>query len=182
MTIPYRIFFILISSLTIIATSNSEISHANNTTIASHLKQSNLEPILASQNISEWSELETLFKQHKKLYTLINVWASWCLPCKEELPILNQFDKNNNKWTVLYVNIDKQKDNALSFLHQNDLKIQHKTWFDPKLTLMRALKLRGVPSNLILDNNGNIISIITGVFTESSLKSFTSTIEQNDSS
>jgi len=101
----------------------------------------------------------------KKKGYVINFWATWCVPCKEELPDLSLLKKKNKKYNidVLTISIDKKdiKD-QLKFLSNNGASnLEH--FFDKEMKIFKALKLRGIPTTIIVDQNSFIISKHEGI-------------------
>ena len=96
---------------------------------------------------------------------VINFWATWCLPCKKELPDLSLLKLKLHKYKidVITISIDK-KDirDQLTFLSKNNAH-DLKSFFDKKKELYKALKLRGIPTTILIDKNGFIISKHEGI-------------------
>ena len=96
---------------------------------------------------------------------IINFWATWCLPCKKELPDLNLLGLKLQKYNinVITVSIDKKdiKDQLL-FLKNNGAS-QLLSFFDKKMVLYKALKLRGIPTTILVNQSGFIVSKHEGV-------------------
>ena len=80
-------------------------------------------------------------------YTLVNVWASWCIPCVAELPIFENIQLQHHNWNIVFVNIDSDQALAQSFLTTHGLEwVAPLTLYDKKLSIMRQLKLKSIPS------------------------------------
>ena len=105
-----------------------------------------------------------IFSDFSSKITLINFWATWCAPCKEEMPKLDKLVSilGKRQVTVLAVNIESiSYSKAKNFLDK--LKVKNfDTFFDPKLKLTRELTLKGVPTTLVLNQRGNEIARILG--------------------
>ncbi len=100
----------------------------------------------------------------KKGY-VINFWATWCVPCKEELPDLSLLKYKIKKYNidVFTISIDKKdiKD-QLKFLSKNGASnLDH--FFDKEMKIFKALKLRGIPTTILVDQNSFIISKHEGI-------------------
>ena len=94
---------------------------------------------------------------------VVNFWATWCIPCKKELPDLNKMKIENKDLKVIIISIDKKpiKD-QLNFLKKN--KVNELTaFFDQNLTFFKSLKLRGIPTTLLI-NQQKIIAKKEGIF------------------
>ena len=94
---------------------------------------------------------------------VVNFWATWCIPCKKELPDLNKMKIENKDLKVIIISIDKKpiKD-QLNFLKKN--KVNELTaYFDQDMTFFKSLKLRGIPTTLLI-NQQKIIAKKEGIF------------------
>jgi len=95
---------------------------------------------------------------------IVNFWATWCKPCKEEIPSLDNLSQNENfKNLVIFpvnienINYEKTK-KFFSNLNVKKLEI----FFDPNLNFVKELKLRGVPTTVIINKKGKEFARITG--------------------
>ena len=94
---------------------------------------------------------------------VVNFWATWCIPCKKELPDLNKMKIENKDLKVIIISIDKKpiKD-QLNFLKKN--KVNELTaYFDQNMTFFKSLRLRGIPTTLLI-NQQKIIAKKEGIF------------------
>jgi cytochrome c biogenesis protein CcmG/thiol:disulfide interchange protein DsbE len=88
--------------------------------------------------------------QLDKFY-LLNIWSSWCVPCRKEHPILMEL-KNNDKLKVIGMNYKDSKENAKNFL--NELGNPYdKIIFDSKGTNAIEWGAYGVPESFLINNN-----------------------------
>jgi len=115
---------------------------------------------------------------YKGTPVLVNFWATWCVPCKDEMPLLEAAHK---KWgsKVQFIGIDRQdyKPDALAFAQKT--RVTYPLAADPDATLDGAYRLRGMPTSVFIDRNGRIVQRVTGPVTKSqlddTLQSLTST-------
>jgi len=95
---------------------------------------------------------------------LLNFWATWCAPCKEEMPSLDnlQLNKNLNNLKIFPINIGKDNlKKALEFFE--DLEITNlNIYFDNPSTLAKTFSLRGVPTSILINKNGYEFARIMG--------------------
>ena len=110
--------------------------------------------------------LMLIFNQDlKKKGYVINFWATWCVPCKEELPDLSLLKSKIKKYNidVFTISIDKKNINdQLEFLSNNGASnLNH--FFDKKMEIFKSLKLRGIPTTIVVDQNGYVISKHEGI-------------------
>ena len=100
----------------------------------------------------------------KKGY-VINFWATWCVPCKEELPDLSLLKSKIKKYNigVLTISIDKKniKDQLEFLLNNGASNLDH--FFDKEMKIFKSLKLRGVPTTIIVNQNSYVISKHEGI-------------------
>ena len=95
---------------------------------------------------------------------VLNFWATWCEPCKEEMPSLDSLQKNIklDNIKIFPINIGKEKFNKVNkfFL---DLKIKNfEAYFDPPTTLAKKFSLRGVPTSILINKEGQEFARIIG--------------------
>jgi thiol-disulfide isomerase/thioredoxin len=95
---------------------------------------------------------------------LLNIWATWCVPCREEMPALDKLDTKlgGKDFQVVAVNIDKGgADKAAAFLKETG--VTHLALYtDPSGKLFATLKAVGMPTTLIVDRNGKEIARLVG--------------------
>ena len=84
---------------------------------------------------------------------VINLWASWCEPCRTELPVMQQLaDKTAGRLTVAGVDVGDKKDKGASFA--TDAGVTMPTLFDADQRLLRALGRINLPITVFLDASG----------------------------
>ncbi len=89
---------------------------------------------------------------------LLNVWASWCEPCKEELPELAKLQRERGPegLRVIGVSIDAVRtQNAVRQLAQ-EFKVPYPIILDPQSTIVPAMKIVGYPTTFIIGRDGAI--------------------------
>ena len=88
--------------------------------------------------------------QSDKFY-LLNIWSSWCVPCREEHPVLMEL-KNNDRLKVIGMNYKDTKNNAKNFLKELGNPYD-KIIFDSKGTNAIEWGAYGVPESFLISNN-----------------------------
>jgi thiol-disulfide isomerase/thioredoxin len=97
---------------------------------------------------------------------LINFWATWCAPCKEEMPILQQFylKYRNDNVVVLAVNVRDSAEAAKGYFKDNNLTMP--VLLDYSGEVPGGYRVTGYPESYIVDKNGNIGEFNIGPFTD----------------
>ena len=95
---------------------------------------------------------------------LLNFWATWCTPCKKEMPSLDklQINKDLNNLKIFPINIGNDTlEKSQKFY--DDLEIKNlKIYFDNPVTLAKKLSLRGVPTSILFNKEGKEFARIIG--------------------
>lgn len=101
--------------------------------------------------------------------TLINVWASWCVPCRQEHPFIERL-AHDDRLKVFGLNYKDKAESALTFL--NELGNPYDAiGIDPKGRTGIDFGVYGVPETFLIDNTGAIVHKFIGPITESRLES-----------
>ena len=95
---------------------------------------------------------------------LLNFWATWCEPCKEEMPSLDKLQTHENLDNLKIFPINVGQDNleeSLNFF--KDLKIKNiNIYFDSPITLAKKFRLRGIPTSILFNKEGLEFARIIG--------------------
>jgi len=103
-------------------------------------------------------------KEFRGNLILLNFWATWCEPCKEEMPSLNRLQVNENlsNLKIFAINISKESKKKVDNFFK-DLNIENfDPYYDAPKTLAKTFSLRGVPTSILLDKDGKEFSRIIG--------------------
>lgn len=126
-------------------------------------------------------ELKTLTGETVKLSSLkgkkvmLNFWATWCPPCKAEMPEMEQFYKEKGKdIVILAVNIDPQLD-VQKFIDEN--KITFTIPLDAEDKVNGAYQVLSIPTTYFIDSNGIIRNKFTGAMNLEQMKGFASKLK-----
>ncbi|APG86226.1 thiol:disulfide interchange protein CycY [Sinorhizobium americanum CCGM7] len=100
--------------------------------------------------------------------TLVNVWASWCVPCRQEHPIILELSKDP-RLTVVGINYKDRNDNALRFLGELGNPFSA-VGIDPNGKAAIDWGVYGIPESLLVAADGTILYKRAGPFDEKTLK------------
>ena len=100
----------------------------------------------------------------KENLVIINFWATWCAPCREEMPSLDLLQSNNKikNLIILPINVGKEnKDKAKKFFE--DLQITNlELYYDDSIKLANSFSLIGLPTTIFINKKGEEFARIIG--------------------
>jgi thiol-disulfide isomerase/thioredoxin len=105
--------------------------------------------------------------------TVINVWASWCVPCREEAPDFAEASQTYESKGVQFVGINFEDNDAAAIAYDSQFHISYPSLQDPDETLVLRLKqiipATSVPATVIVDSAGKVAVRALGGTTEPQL-------------
>ena len=133
---------------------------------------SEIKNIVIHKDLKVYDNVIFLDKNDKKInikefngsLLLLNFWATWCEPCKEEMPSLDrlQINENLNNLKIFAINISQESKKKVDSFFE-DLNIENfEPYFDAPTTLAKTFSLRGVPTSILIDKNGKEFARIMG--------------------
>ena len=133
---------------------------------------SEIKNIVIHKDLKTYDNLIFLDKKDQKInikdfngsLVLMNFWATWCEPCKEEMPSLDrlQNDPKLNNLKIFVINIEKENLKKVNkFLQELNIK-NLEPYFDNPITLAKKLSLRGVPTTVLFNTEGKEFARIMG--------------------
>lgn len=154
------IFFILLFCFSIF----SSISQTNEDVPLNNMAINETPKPISSLIFEDFSGNEINLKDYQGKLVIINFWATWCPPCKKEMPSLDVLYQDNNfkNLEVLAVNME-QPNKIKTEKFFADLNIKNlKIFFDNNLNFVKELKLRGVPTTVLINKKGEEFARIIG--------------------
>jgi len=94
--------------------------------------------------------------EHRGEVVMINFWASWCAPCREEMPILNDMYRRYRDmgFTLLGINVEEDPDGAKKMI--KDLKVIFPVLYDTSNSVSELYNVEAMPSTILVDRDGNM--------------------------
>ena len=132
----------------------------------------NIKNLIINKELKEYTNLTILDDQNNQLnlsdfkgnILLLNFWATWCAPCKEEMPSLDLLKSNKdlNNLKIFPVNVGQDNiKKAKKFF--DDLNIKNlDLYFDENINLTKKFALRGIPTSVLLNKNGKEFARVIG--------------------
>lgn len=102
---------------------------------------------------------------------LINFWASWCGPCREETPdLIRLYGKYKDQIEFIGINatFDDTLEGAISFV--NEFQLPYPVWLDEQGAVMKTYKVQSYPTTYFVDRNGTILKINLGIVSADALE------------
>lgn len=94
--------------------------------------------------------------EYRGQVVLLNFWASWCGPCRQEMPLLSKMQKKYGKlgFTILGVNVEEDSSPAKGYLR--DISVNFPILFDTENKASKAYNVSAMPSTVMIDRNGKM--------------------------
>ena len=93
---------------------------------------------------------------------IINFWASWCMPCRREMPSLEQLTEQYPEIKVYAINMEKPNKLRAGDFFKSIGVVSLDIYFDPDFKLVKQFKMRGLPTSILIDKNGQEFGRVVG--------------------
>lgn len=114
----------------------------------------------------ETEAYEKRLEQLRGYPIVVNVWASWCLPCREEFPVLQKLAaRYGKKVAFLGVNSFDSNDAAATFLREEP--VPYPSYTDPDKEILSSLGGSGFPDTAYYDKSGELVFLKQGQYRDS---------------
>jgi len=155
--IKFLIFFFCFSIFSSISQTNEDVP-LNNIAINEIPKP------ISSLIFEDFSGNEINLNHYNGKLVIINFWATWCAPCKREMPSLDKLYQDNNFKNLQIFPVNMEQPNILKTKKFfTDLNIQTlEIFFDHNLNFVKEFKLRGVPTTVLINKKGEEFARIIG--------------------
>ncbi|WP_106419115.1 prolipoprotein diacylglyceryl transferase family protein [Salinicola tamaricis] len=99
---------------------------------------------------------------------VVNLWASWCPPCRREMPMLEQAQREREDVSFVFVNQGESVDAIETFLQRESLSLDH-LYRDPNMTFGRKVGAVAMPTTLYYDADGQLVDTHFGELSRATL-------------
>jgi len=142
----------------------SSISQTNEDVPLNNIAINEIPKPISSIIFEDISGNEINLKDYHGKLIIINFWATWCAPCKEEMPSLDSLYQENNfrNLKIFAVNMEQPSISKTKKFF-TDLKIKKlEIFFDSNLNFVKKFKLRGVPTTILINKKGEEFARVIG--------------------
>ena len=158
-------FFILVSIMLLLIF--SACSRAKGPPESETLRNLGLMPIPEGSDFPDISFTDTGNETHnlsefKGSVILLNFWASWCPPCRAEMPSMEQLaeELKDGDFVMIPVNVQEPQDLVESFVIE--FEIGFPVYLDINADAARAIGVSGLPTSILIDRDGSAVAVVTG--------------------
>ena len=124
--------------------------------------------IVSVSNINDGIVLEDLKEisnlNSNEKFVILNIWASWCIPCQNEVSELKILSETK-EYYVIGILVEDSKENGKEFIIKNEISYQNILDNTTAESILIQFVWSGIPTTLVLDDNFKIISTINGEIT-----------------
>lgn len=126
-------------------------------------------PELSLQNIDGQTEL---LADYRGQVVLVNNWATWCPPCKAEMPTLAAYydEHNPEGFTIIAIEAGEPLESVAQFA--TDFNLKFPVWLDPNGASLNAFGNGNLPNSFVIDRSGTVRYAWTGEISQSMLEKY----------
>jgi len=156
--LTHKFLLVIFYLLSTVISHSTEQPNFKNLIVYSEAKK--LKNIEFKNNFNEIIKLD----DYRGKLVILNFWATWCAPCRKEMPYLDKLQSINKleNLKIFPINVGKEKiEKAEKFFLE--LKIKNlDIYFDDSIKLANLFSLRGIPTSVIINKNGEEFARIMG--------------------
>lgn len=170
--LPLRFFFIAAVSLLLMAgcnqVDNSESPLVSQTPETDKMAQQ-AAPSLPDLQLATLEERPVHLSSYMGTPVVLNLWATWCPPCRREMPVLEQAQTTFPNVAFVLVNQGESAQQAKTFLDSEGLNLTD-VLLDPASDALRAMRAGGLPTTFFFDAQGRMVDLHLGEITMADLQ------------
>ena len=124
---------------------------------------------LSQFSLKDINGKEVNLSDYRGSLVLVNAWATWCPPCKAEMPLLNSYYQSHHQqgFVILAIDAGDTQFDVSSFTSQYGLTFP--VLLDPGMKLLSGLGINSFPTSILVGRDGKVITIHYGMFTQDSI-------------
>ena len=134
--------------------------------------QGNIKHIIINKEVIKVPEIDLLTAENASTIinflpnqvTLVNFWATWCAPCREEMPSLDKLSKSvgSDNFRVIVVAAGRNSDETINKFFSEHKLINLESYKDPKGKISSQMSVFGLPTTIIIDQHSNELARLIG--------------------
>jgi thiol-disulfide isomerase/thioredoxin len=134
-------------------------------------------PVLSLQNVN--GKTESLQDYRDKI-VLVNNWAIWCPPCKEEIPTLEAYYEAHSAegFVIIGIEAGEAQADVLKYAQANEMT--YPVWFDTKYAALAAFRTQGLPNSYVIDRKGKVRLVWIGEISGDVLEKYVTPLLKNN--
>jgi thiol-disulfide isomerase/thioredoxin len=109
--------------------------------------------------------------RHRGQVVLVNIWATWCPPCREEMPALQRFSREN-AGKVVVLGIDQGESASVAQAYAQQRGVTFPILVDEKQQYGRAYAAPGMPTSVVVGRDGRVVNGFDGAMTIEQMRAF----------
>lgn len=135
---------------------------SNSTTSQSGIENVQINQYLPEISLNGLTNKSHNFREYRGKPLIINIWASWCGPCNEEMHSIELLNKKygKNQFHLIGISIDDDVQTARTFVHSNRLSFDN--FIDKDLILENTLGAKTIPLTILVDDKGRVVEKVYG--------------------
>lgn len=114
-------------------------------------------------------EFQSLRELHAGRPMVVNVWATWCPPCRREMPVLAQAQQNEKDVAIVLINQGEHSDVVLRYLEKERLEFDNML-LDPQSRTHSEMGVRALPSTFFFNAEGELVDSHFGELSAATLR------------
>lgn len=110
---------------------------------------------------------------------LVNNWATWCPPCREEMPVLDAYHQEHAGKGFSIIAVDAGEAPADVRRYAESMALSFPVWLDPDMEAIAAFRNTGLPSSYVVDREGQVVLAWSGAISREMLEKYVTPILEN---
>jgi thiol-disulfide isomerase/thioredoxin len=123
-------------------------------------------------NLVDLSGKQVSLNDYRDNVVLVNLWATWCPPCREEMPTLQKFYEKYKEDGFVLVAIDQEEPLELVQPFVDEFGLTFPVWLDEEYEAERKFNTMNLPSSYVIDRNGVVRLMWIGGISKKNLEKF----------
>ena len=112
--------------------------------------------------IHDYNGLEPYMNRKDDKIYVVNFWATWCAPCKREMPSLEKLTNKYPEIKVYAINTEKPNKLKIRDFFRTIGVASLETYYDPDFKLVKQFKMRGLPTSILINKDGEEFGRVIG--------------------